>query len=281
MNAPVLCALTLVCYLAAGAAIFAGTAAAPIPQSGGWRSKSGYPISRLLLAVGIVLHFCAIGAWCVTIHRSPFASPFGTWCTLAWAIALSIVAVDPHGRLVAIDAGLITAASVVLLVSLTQARDPLIGAPILDARLVTLHVMAILLSFALFAVAFVCAGLYLAEARMLKTRPPAAILQRVPPLETLDSVAFQAVAFALPLLTAGLALGIAREYAGGLHGGQVGWWRDAHTIASIGVWLVYGAYIGARVLVGWRGRRLQYVLIAGMAVAVLLYLLPTHTHRFI
>ena len=57
-------------------------------------------------------------------------------------------------------------------------------------------------------------------------------------------------------------------------------WSNPHTLMSIAAWLVYVTYLGARLIAGWRGTRLHYLLIAGMTVTIALYFIPTSTHRF-
>jgi hypothetical protein len=39
-------------------------------------------------------------------------------------------------------------------------------------------------------------------------------------------------------------------------------------------------YVTARLGLGWRGIRLQYILVVGLLVALALYVLPTSTHHF-
>lgn len=272
--------LALACYVAAvvcdGGVLFVRASAAPalIPKFDPTR------FGRPLLLFGIVLQFIAVGVWCVTTHRSPFASEFGTLSISAWAIALALAVLDFRARLPAVAAIALLVACVLLSFALTQTHGPIAETPLLAGQIVSLHVLAILASFGLFAVAFGCAALYLLQNRLLKQPHPSALFRRLPPLATLDSVAYHAVAYALPLLTIGLALGMARIFRGGLTTPTAAWFTDAHTIASFGTWLLYLCYLSLRLLAGWRGVRLQYVLLLGMVVALALYVVPTSTHRF-
>ena len=103
------------------------------------------------------------------------------------------------------------------------------------------------------------------------------MFRRLPPLETVDAIAFHMVSFALPLLTVGLALGFVRAASGALHGS---WITDPHTLISVAAWLVYSGYMAARLFAGWRGTRLNYLLVAGLAVTLTLFFVPSTTHRF-
>ena len=74
-------------------------------------------------------------------------------------------------------------------------------------------------AFGLLVLAFGCAALYLAQHRMLKRKRLAGgLFGKLPPLASLDHLAFALVAFAFPLLTVGLAAGIVEALAGGLRG---------------------------------------------------------------
>jgi len=124
-------------------------------------------------------------------------------------------------------------------------------------------------------------GLGLGSARGLDPDHVGA-LRRLPALVTLDNLSFHAVAYAFPLLTLGLVLGIAYVYSG--VGGEVAsphrWMTDIHNLVAFGTWLLYLVYLGARLGLGWQGVRLQYILVVGLLLAMALYLAPTTTHRF-
>ncbi|HZT43853.1 MAG TPA: cytochrome c biogenesis protein CcsA [Chthonomonadaceae bacterium] len=293
-------ALAFVLYLAAavcfGAVLFLRSPAAPHrphppapsssqgegePEEGAYTLTEG--ISRLgllLLLGGILVHFAAIGAWCVTTHRSPFASEFGTFSVLAWAIALAYAIFDFRARLPAVGAVALSVACIILFWGVAHARGPIEDNPVLKSQLVSMHVLAILASFGLLALAFGCAALYLLQHRLLKSHRVGGLFRRLPSLQTLDTVAYHSVAYALPLLTLGLLLGLVEVFSGRLSSPPSAWLRDAHTIASGVTWLLYVFYLAARLGAGWRGVRLQYILLAGLFVALALYAVPTSTHRF-
>ncbi|HZO89074.1 MAG TPA: cytochrome c biogenesis protein CcsA [Chthonomonadaceae bacterium] len=282
MSVAILTTLAFALYLASavghGAYLFLRAPAAPSGQA-----PSGSQAARLarpLLLLGIAVHFAAIGAWCVTTHRSPFASEYGTLSVFAWTIALAFAAVDFRVRLPAVGAVALLVACLALAWGVAHARAPIAATPLLKNGLVTLHVMAILVSFALFALAFGCAAFYVLQNRLLKARKVTGLFRRLPPLETLDSVAYHSVAYALPLLTIGLAVGMALVFGGGLARPAGAWLTDPHNLAAIVTWFLYLFYLLARLVTGWRGVRLQYILIVGLVVTLALYFVPSSTHQF-
>jgi ABC-type uncharacterized transport system permease subunit len=282
MNSPLLAAVSLALYMAAaacyGAVLFLDAPSAPARagRTGGLPAIAGY--GRLPLLLGIVVHFVAIGAFCVSTHRSPFASEYGTLAVTSWIIAIAYAALDFRVRLPVLGAVSLLVACLMLFWSLVHAGAPVAQAPVLSQRVVSLHVLATVGSFALFALAGGCAALYLLQNRELKSHGGAGMFRRLPALATLDSVAYHAVAFGLPLLTLGLSLGILYVYRGGLP--PQPWWADPKTIVSFLVWFLYIGYLSARLGAGWRGVRLQYILVAGLLIAPALYLVPGPTHQF-
>lgn len=248
----------------------------PEDRSGGRTARLGRP----LLLAGLLAQFAAIGSWCLTTHRSPFVSEYGTLAVLAWIIVLTYLIVDWRGRLPAVGAIALLFACVALSLGSLRARNALADTAFLNSKMVSMHVLPILASFALFALAFGCAALYLLQNRLLKAGDIHKSLRRLPSLSTLDTVAYHSVAYALPLLTLGLVLGIVYIYNGALTTPPANWFLDTHNIVSFAAWGLYVVYLGARLGLGWRGVRLQYILIAGLVLALAVYALPTSTHRF-
>jgi ABC-type transport system involved in cytochrome c biogenesis permease subunit len=273
--------LALLCYVLAaaswGAALFLHAPASPLLQS---RPERISFAARLLLFCGIVLQFAAIGAWCMDTHRSPFASEFGTLSVAAWGIAIVFGAMDWRRKLPALGALSLAVASMLLLRGLLLLRAPVTDAQIIANRLVSLHVLAILFSFALFVLAFGAAILYLIQNRLLKQHQIGGLFRRLPPLETLDRLSYHSVACALPLLTLGITLGFVQVMTASPRFSLTAWLSDPHTLMSLAAWLLYVFYLAARLASGWRGIRLQYVLIVGLVVVLSLYVMPTSTHHF-
>lgn len=284
MSATALTVIAFALYLFAavgyGATLFLNAASAPTRADRAGRLPQSRQAALPLLLAGLLIHFAAIGVLCQTTHRSPFASAFGTLTVLAWVIALSVAALDFRGRLPAVVGVALGVASLVLFWAVLHAHGPVATTPVLAGRIVSLHVLAILASFALFVVAFGCAALYLLQNRLLTRHGVAGLFRRLPPLATLDRIAYRSVAFALPLLTLGLATGIVRVFGGDLPGPASVWFTDPHTLVSLATWLLYATYLTARLGIGWRGVRLQYILLTGPLIVATLYFVPTSTHHF-
>ena len=160
--------------------------------------------------------------------------------------------------------------AVALLVTARAGGGMRVAAASRDSTLfLVLHVGLVLAAFAGFTLAAALSGLYLWQERRLKSRPATILRRRVPPLATLDSLALRTVAWSVPLLTLGIAVGLARLVS--RHDGM-----DAVIAATVVTWVVWCAYLGLRLLAGWAGRRAAYLALAGFALVVVVrVVMPT------
>jgi ABC-type transport system involved in cytochrome c biogenesis permease subunit len=123
------------------------------------------------------------------------------------------------------------------------------------------HVGLVLAAFAGFTLAAGLAGLYLWQERRLKRRSPGLLRQRAPSQEALDRLSARTIAVAVPALTLGLAVGLARL---GLEGGRF----DALMGVALAVWAAYAGFLFLRFEIGWRGRRSAYLALAGIVLVI-------------
>ena len=134
-----------------------------------------------------------------------------------------------------------------------------------------LHVGLVLAAFAGFTLAAGLSALYLWQERSLKRRSPRVLRLPVPSLATLDGLAGRTIAVALPALTLGIAVGLARAIGSGAS-------FDALMVATMATWAVYGAFLVLRYAGGWRGRRAAYLALCGFALVIVVRLGLPVTH---
>jgi ABC-type uncharacterized transport system permease subunit len=134
-----------------------------------------------------------------------------------------------------------------------------------------LHVGLVLAAFAGFTLAAALSALYLWQERRLKRRESTILRLRVPGLTRLDELSGRTIAVALPALTLGIAVGIARLRD---RGGSF----DALMAVTVLTWTVYSGYLVLRHLAGWRGRRAAYLVLAGFVLVAVVRLALPITH---
>jgi len=199
------------------------------------------PVSNLYEV--FILLFCITGAVYLTMERRYQARAMG-------AFVMSLVA-----------AGVFFG---IWLDSVGQADiKPLV--PALQSYWMKIHVPLNFIGYGSFAVACGAGMAYLVRYRLehrgvTNTR----LLAIFPTLEQLDLLAYKAVAIGFPAFTLATILGAA--WAAEAWGGYWSW--DPKETWALIVWLVYGAYLHARVSHGWHGKALAWWAVAGFLVTL-------------
>jgi len=132
--------------------------------------------------------------------------------------------------------------------------------PALQSTWLVVHVAAAIFSGGLFLLSNTVASAYLWLDRMERRGGRSEFARRLPSLEVLDQLSYRLVAFVFPLWTFAIIAGaIWAEAAWGRYWG----WDPKETWSFI-TWILYAAYLHARVTAGWKGRKAAWLsLIAG------------------
>lgn len=235
-------------------------------------------IARAAGTGGVLLHTASIGIHCVTVHHPPLTTSPETLSATGWGIALVYLVVDllllrkkpqPAIGALAFPIAFLT----VFLGANLSAHEPHAAGVQIDSKLISLHVMAILLSYGMMTLAVCCGALYLLEHRLLKQKRIAGgLFSRLPPLAAIDHLAFTLVSLAFPLLTLGLATGVIHAIAAGLP------FVDPRTVLSALTWLVFGCYLALHSSRLAIGTRVNYLLFAGELVLLLTFFVHSPVH---
>lgn len=132
--------------------------------------------------------------------------------------------------------------------------------PALQSTWLVVHVAAAIFSGGLFLLSNTVASAYLWLDRMERKGGRSEFAKRLPSLDVLDQLSYRLVAFVFPLWTFAIIAGaIWAEAAWGRYWG----WDPKETWSFI-TWILYAAYLHARVTAGWKGRKAAWLsLIAG------------------
>jgi len=136
--------------------------------------------------------------------------------------------------------------------------DPLVPA-LQNNLLLTIHVAVAIFAYGAFTLAFGAAVLYLMQGRDT--------IRWLPRRAVLDEIAYRAVMVGFPMMALVLILGaLWAQIAWGSY-----WTWDPKETASLVTWLIYGGYLHARVVRGWRGQRSALLLILGFGATLFTY----------
>jgi ABC-type uncharacterized transport system permease subunit len=225
-----------------------------------WGVRIGWLVQTALLAVQAV----RAGGF-------PWTTWAGSLNLFVWLVvgAYLIWGCQPRYRLLGL--AVLPLAAVLLAVAHAGGGTSTKGANGYSTLFLVLHVGLVLLAFAGFTVAAGLSALYLWQERRLKRRETTILRVRAPGLARLDELAARTIAFALPALTFGIAVGIVRLRD---RGGNF----DALMGVTLVTWLVYAAYLALRYGAGVRGRRAAYLVIAGFVLVAVARLALPVTH---
>lgn len=209
----------------------------------------------------------------IQIHTtgSPFVNANEAMFFLSWAIALLYLVVLVRFKLPAVGA----LAMPLSMIALTLAyRFSRIGSaqPIVADKWLNVHIVAVVLSISAFVLAFCCAVFYLVQNKLLKSKRLKGMFRKLPPLELVDHLACTLVTFGLVLLTLGIITGIVGVKAASLAEHI----SPLKIVVSAITWIIYVAYIVTRDVIGWRGKRSNWILVAGVAAIAI----ATGLHKF-
>ena len=140
--------------------------------------------------------------------------------------------------------------------------------PALQSYWMKIHVPMNFVGYGSFAVACGAGMAYLTRYRLEANGGTSKMLRIFPTLEQLDQLAYKAVAIGFPAFTLATILGAA--WAAEAWGGYWSW--DPKETWALIVWLVYGAYLHARVSHGWHGKALAWWAVAGFLITVFCFL---------
>ncbi|MGM0385440.1 MAG: c-type cytochrome biogenesis protein CcsB [Actinomycetota bacterium] len=231
------------------------SAAAPAPapaRGAAWYASRMVWLAVAFLTAALVLRTLATG-------HAPFANQFEFAISFAWGITLAFAWFDWRYDIRAIALAVLPVVLALMLYATTQNAEPSPLIPALqNSLLLTLHVLAAALSYGAACVSFGAAVLHLVKPR---------VKWHLPSYDKLDEIGYRGTVVTFPLLTVMIILGAL--WADTAWGRYWGW--DPKETAALVTWLIYAAYLHARVVRDWRGRRAAWLLVLGFAAVMFSY----------
>ena len=267
--------LALLCYLAAFASVRLARRQPALALEGGpggasvmggqsvqvTRGPSGLAGYGSLIAwLALAFISAALIFRTIAVGHGPFANMYEFSIAFAWGVLAAHVYFERRYHLRILGLIALPVALLLLLYATTipSTAEPLVPA-LQNNLLLTTHVAVAIVAYGGFAVAFAAAALHLVASYTSS--------RRLPRLELLDEISYRAVVIGFPFLTLTIVLGA--MWANVAWGRYWGW--DPKETASLVTWLIYGAYLHARVVRGWRGNRAAWLLVLGFAATLFTY----------
>jgi cytochrome c-type biogenesis protein CcsB len=226
-----------------------------------WTAWSFLGLGCLAHGGGIILQSIAVGHLAVT--NSQEALSF-----FAWMLVTTYLVVQLRLNLRILGSFVSPLAVVFMLASSVMPASIIPRSGIFQSTWVVLHVTALFVANAVFALAFSAGVMYLLQERQIKHKQFGFLYRRLPSLERLDAINSTSLMVGFPLMTLGLLVGLA--YANMIL--QSAWHRDPKVISALVTWCIYAMSVHQRLAVGWRGRRAAWLAILGFSAILITFL---------
>jgi len=214
--------------------------------------------------IGWLVQTALLLAQAATADGFPWSSWAGSLNLFVWLVVGAYLTWGCRPRFRLLGLAVLPLAVVLFAVAYAGGGTGAESAPSASLFLVA-HVTLAVAAFAGFTLAAALSALYLWQERRLKRHAAGILRLPAPSLVTLDRLAGRTIGVALPLLTVGIAVGLARVVHTHAR-------FDALMSFTIVTWAVYAAYLALRRGLGWRGRRAAYVSLLGFAFVALVRL---------
>lgn len=209
-------------------------------------------------SIGIIFRW--IDSYGMNIGHAPLSNFYESLIFFAWCICLILIVMKkrlsyPVITMVAALIALIFMGYASISPNVDRKIQPLI--PALQSNWLHIHVITCFISYAAFVVSFICGFLYLFKRKQ----------GLIPPEETLEEINYRSVMVGFPMLSAGILTGaVWAHYAWGSY-----WSWDPKETWSLITWIIYALFLHARLIRGWRGKKIAILSIIGFLSVIFTY----------
>jgi cytochrome c-type biogenesis protein CcsB len=216
--------------------------------------------TRILTTLTLVAITLTIVFRAIQTGHGPFSNMYEFALAFAWGIVVMGALFEWRYKTAALmNTGLIVALLLLIFATVQHAKpEPLVPA-LQQSVLLSVHVATAVVAYGILTIGFGAAILFLIQNH--RNSP------WLPDKEILDTMSYQSVVIGFPFLTLTIILGaLWADIAWGRY-----WGWDPKETASLVTWLLYVAYLHARLMRGWRGTKTAILLIVGFGAILLTF----------
>jgi len=215
---------------------------------------------------GIILRW--VESYRLGFGHAPLSNLYESLVFFAWTISVIYLFIErryEHRTIGAFAAPLafLALAYASLSPNISDRIQPLL--PALKSNWLIAHVITCFIGYAAFAIAFAISIMYIFKQR--GSGETNGLLDRLPDSGVLDELTHQLVMLGFLFLTAGIITGAV--WANSAWGRYWGW--DPKETWSLITWFVYAILLHARLMRGWRGKRIAVISIVGFTAVMFTY----------
>jgi cytochrome c-type biogenesis protein CcsB len=254
--------LAFMFYLASTATGIRGlaTSQASTSEVSSGRNSRAEGLASILVVNSLIFLAAAMVLRTIVSGHAPVSNMYEFSIAFSWAALAFSLYIEARYRLRTVTLLVIPMALGLMIYATTvsNAVRPLVPA-LQNNLLLATHVAVAIFAYGAFAVGCAAGVLYFVQRGMT--------VRWLPRPKVLEEAGYRAVMVGFPML--GLAVVLGAVWAERAWGSYWSW--DPKETASLATWLIYGGYLHARALRGWRGDRSALLLIGGFAATLFTY----------
>lgn len=228
------------------------------------QQKAVYQWSYRVLVVGFLCHTLYFAYQYYSLGVVPVLALKSSLSFFAWSIIGAYLVLHLKFRLMVLGSFIAPFGAFLMVISSTIPGTEVTIHPMFRSLWLTIHIGTIFIGNGIFAVAFMAAIMYLIQEHQIKKKQFGSFFNRLPSLQTLDSINHYTLIYGFPFLTLGMITGaIYAQYALGSY-----WRWDPKEVWSLITWLLYATLLHERLTVGWRGRKAAIMSIFAFLVLI-------------
>jgi cytochrome c-type biogenesis protein CcsB len=214
----------------------------------------------VMVIISILFITLTIISRAVQTGHGPFSNMYEFALAFAWGVVVAgLLFRWRYQTSSVLNIGLIVALLLLIFARVQYAQPSSLVPALQQSTLLSVHVASAVVAYGTLTIGFGAAILYLIQNQRNSNW--------LPDLEVLDAISYRSVIIGFPFLTLLIILGaLWADIAWGSY-----WSWDPKETASLVTWLIYAAYMHARIMRGWRGSRASLLLIAGFAAILLTF----------
>lgn len=228
-------------------------------------------LATLLAGIGFVGNILALALRWIITDRPPLTNGYEFILTFCLGIVAAYLFAEFRYKLKALGSFVMPIPFILLVFIIMKMgsteRVAALIPPALKSQWLIFHAFTAMLAYGAFAISFGLGIMYLLKAGSSGSGDKDAKdnwIAKFPDENILDELVYKVIGFAFPMLTLCIVTGaIWANYVWGTY-----WSWDPKETWSLITWIIYAAYLHARLMYGWKGKRAAWMAILGF-VAVL------------
>ncbi|MDI6736401.1 MAG: c-type cytochrome biogenesis protein CcsB [bacterium] len=226
-------------------------------------SNYGYGLTILSLSI----HTLSLVTRGFEARHLPMSGMFETLVFFGWMVSIIFCFIEYRYKLKILGVFVVPVILFILVYGYFLPREITPLVPALQSYWLGIHVGLSIFSYGTFVCAFDFGLMFIIQDKALRLKKQDAYL-RLPSLDILDNLSYKSISIGFPALTAGIITGcLWADSAWGSY-----WTWDPKETWSLITWFVYAAYLHARFMRGWRGKKTAYLTIIGFGCMLFTFL---------